>query len=451
MTDTTAPRTAARAAPASPAAARPASPAAHRLAPRRWSVRQWHADLTGPDWSVRFEAALVALPWILLAVPLVLDQALSDRADDGARLLGVGLPAAAGAWIYLGHTRVDPLRRTVVGAAVHLTGLLTFSTVLIWYDELYLIFAITGFFHSYHLRPWPFTATAVLATSLVVNGLALSPWDPTLRSVGTFVTVVVVQSAAVTGGYVFSVKELERHDRQADTVRRLGEALAENERLHVLLVEQARQAGGADERRRLAGEIHDTLAQGLTGIVTQVQAAQRVWDDPERARPHVDRALDLARESLGEARRSVQALHPAELVESRLPEALASLTRRWSADNDTPATCEVTGSPVMLSPAAEIALFRTAQESLTNVARHAHAARAGVTLSYTGDTVLLDVRDDGVGFSYDATASGEAGTGFGLAGMRRRLSGVGGVLTVESAPGEGTAISARVSGGPHES
>ncbi|MBE1876084.1 sensor histidine kinase [Myceligenerans sp. TRM 65318] len=399
---------------------------------------------------MRFEAALVALPWILLAVPLVLDQTLTGG-DLTTRLLGAGLTAAAGAWVYLGHTRVDPSRRTVPGAAVHLAGLLALSAALIRYDDLYVIFAITGFFHSYHLRPWPLTGAAVLATSLVVNGMTFSPLDPVPHSVGVFVTVVLVQSAAITGGYVFSAKELERHDRQADTVRRLAAALAENERLHVLLVEQAREAGGADERRRLAGEIHDTLAQGLTGIVTQVQAAQRVWEDPGRARPHVDRALALARESLGEARRSVQALHPAELVESRLPEALMSLTDRWSADHDLPAAFEVTGTPVMLPPSAEIALFRTAQESLTNVARHARAARVGVTLSYTEDTVLLDVRDDGTGFRNADTARpaepGEAG-GFGLAGMRRRLAGVGGSLTVETAPGEGTAVSAAVPAGP---
>jgi signal transduction histidine kinase len=132
-------------------------------------------------------------------------------------------------------------------------------------------------------------------------------------------------------------------------------------------------------------------------------------------------------------------MHPGELVGSRLPEALSDLTRRWAADHGVACTCQVTGDAAPLPPAVEVALFRAAQESLTNVARHASAGRVGVTLSYLDDTVLLDVRDDGSGFSPGATAPA-----FGLITMRERLEGVGGRLVVESTPGEGTAISASV-------
>lgn len=423
------------------------APGRRALPPRRWSVSEWGSDLVGPDWLARFDAVLVAIPWILLAIPLALVQTLTGTGAGGAgtdgRLLGIGLVLLTGVWVFVGHTRIDPRGRTLPPTLVYLAGLLALSAALIHQDDLYVIFAVTGILHSYHLRPWPYTTAGVLAASLVIHVLNLPP-EPTGRTVGTFATIVLVQTAAIVAGYVFSDKELARHAQQTATVRRLAAVLAENELLHVQLVEQARRAGILDERRRLAGEIHDTLAQGLTGIVTQVQAAQRVWHDPGRARPHVDRALDLARDSLGEARRSVQALHPAELVGSRLPEALTDLTERWSADHEVPARCEVTGEPVVLPPATEIALFRTAQESLTNVARHAGASRVGVTLSYLDDTVLLDVRDDGVGFHAPAVAEQPRSDGFGLAGMRRRLASVGGSLAVETAPGEGTAISASV-------
>ncbi|WP_159027453.1 ATP-binding protein [Streptomyces sp. Tue 6075] len=98
----------------------------------------------------------------------------------------------------------------------------------------------------------------------------------------------------------------------------------------------------------------------------------------------------------------------------------------------------MTGTREPLSPAIEVSLFRVAQESLTNVAKHAEATRVGVTLSYTGTEVLLDVRDDGRGF-----AEGD-GTGFGLTSMRQRIRGVSGHMEVQSAPGEGTSVSARV-------
>ena len=414
---------------------------------RRWSVRQWRADLDGPDIWLRFEAFLVALPWLLLLVPVLLSLTVPEPGADGpadraAQLVLVGL---AGGWIFVGHTRHDPLARGRAATAVYLAGLLVLAGALAVRDDYFVILVIAGFFHAYHLvhhpRSWVGVTLGVLATSVVINLVTVSPW-PTLRSFGMLALIVVVQTLAISGGYVLSVKGMEQQREQQRAVTRLEAALAENERLHARLVERAREVGVADERRRLAGEIHDTLAQGLTGIVTQVQAAQRVWHDPDRARPHVDRALDLARDSLTEARRSVRSMHPGGLVGSRLPEALAALSRRWAADHGVPCSCDVTGDAVPLPPAAEVALFRAAQESLTNVARHASASRVGMTLSYLDDTVLLDVRDDGSGFTPDVTAPA-----FGLTAMRERLEGVGGALVVESSPGEGTAISARVPAG----
>ncbi|WP_413230921.1 sensor histidine kinase [Occultella kanbiaonis] len=188
----------------------------------------------------------------------------------------------------------------------------------------------------------------------------------------------------------------------------------------------------------MAGEIHDTLAQGLAGIITQLQAAQRSASVQNETEEHVTRALRLARSSLTEARRSVRALAPQELGRAHLPDALRTLTERWSQDQGINARVDVTGTREPLSPAIEVSLFRVAQESLTNVAKHAEASRVGVTLSYTGTEVLLDVRDDGGGFA------NTVGAGFGLTSMRQRIRGVGGHVEVQSAAGEGTSVSARV-------
>jgi signal transduction histidine kinase len=225
--------------------------------------------------------------------------------------------------------------------------------------------------------------------------------------------------------------------------RRLEATIAENAGLHRQLLAQAREAGVLDERRRMAREIHDTLAQGLTGIVTQLQAAEqaasRTPGDQAGWRRHVDAATRLARESLTEARRSVDALRPEPLECGRLSEALADVAERWSVLNGIPAQVTTTGTARPIDPEAGFALLRAAQEGLANVARHARASRVGLTISYMENEVALDVRDDGVGFD-----PAVAGSGFGLVAMRQRITALSGTLQVESEPGGGTAISACV-------
>jgi signal transduction histidine kinase len=224
--------------------------------------------------------------------------------------------------------------------------------------------------------------------------------------------------------------------------------MEENAGLHAQLVTQAREAGILDERQRMAGEIHDTIAQGLTGIVTQLEAADRFDEDKQRRVRHLALARRLARESLAEARRSVQALRPGPLdAAAHLPGALGDLAERWTQTSGIAVRVEVTGDAVPLPPALEVALFRTAQEGLANIAKHAGAGRAGLTLSYTHEVVVLDVLDDGAGFdasACDRAEQREDGRGFGLTAMRQRLRQVGGSLAIESAPGDGTALSASV-------
>jgi len=193
----------------------------------------------------------------------------------------------------------------------------------------------------------------------------------------------------------------------------------------------------------MAREIHDTIAQGLIGIVTQLEAAAQAGDrGADRAR-HLANAERLARDGLAEARRSVEASMPAALESATLPEALGAVTREWSGLNGIPADVDVTGHVIALHPEIEVALLRIAQEALANVARHAGATRARLTLSFMGDVVTLDVRDDGIGFDASET-DGAPVAGHGLGGMRQRVARVAGSLAIESEPGGGTALSARV-------
>ena len=144
----------------------------------------------------------------------------------------------------------------------------------------------------------------------------------------------------------------------------------------------------------------------------------------------------------------MQALAPQPLADARLPEAIQDIARRWEGMHGVTVSFTTTGTPRVLRPEIEVALLRTAQEALANVAKHAHAGRVGLTLSYVEDLITLDVRDDGVGF---ATVNGTGPSrprdvegGFGLAAMRQRVRGVAGTLEVESERNAGTAISAAI-------
>jgi signal transduction histidine kinase len=215
------------------------------------------------------------------------------------------------------------------------------------------------------------------------------------------------------------------------------------------LVEEARkagrQAGVLRERQRMAHEIHDTLAQGFTSIVMNLEAAEGdVPPSSTRAQQHLDQARLTARESLTEARRLVWALRPEALESASLPEVLGRLAERWSTESGVFAGVSTTGTTCPLPSEVESALFRVAQEALNNARKHAlGASRVALTLSYMGETVALDVRDDGAGFDpareVGRVRDRESG-GFGLKGMRERVEGVGGLLSVESAPGEGSTL-----------
>lgn len=176
-----------------------------------------------------------------------------------------------------------------------------------------------------------------------------------------------------------AVDRLDRRSSWMDTQDSVRPQVA------ALLLTQARAAGVSDERQRMAREIHDTLAQGLTGIITQLQAAQQAgvgWVGTNSGAHHIQSAIELARESLTEARRSVLALAPEALTDSQLPEAVHDVAQRWSDMYEIPAAFTTTGTARVMRPEIEVALLRTAQEALTNIAKHAHARRVGLTLSY---------------------------------------------------------------------
>jgi signal transduction histidine kinase len=199
--------------------------------------------------------------------------------------------------------------------------------------------------------------------------------------------VVGLQTFTIGGGGYMGARIAKESEKRKQLVADLEAALEENAGLHLQLLTQAREAGVLDERQRLAREIHDTPAQGLAGIITQLEAAEQARDRSEQWRTHVDQARALARESLTEARRSVQALRPEPLERSHLEDALADMARHWATTAGVETHVETSGEPRSLPSEIEVTLFRVAQEALTNVTKHARASKVGVTISYMDDVV----------------------------------------------------------------
>jgi two-component system, NarL family, sensor kinase len=202
------------------------------------------------------------------------------------------------------------------------------------------------------------------------------------------------------------------------------------------LAEESTRLARAEERARIAREIHDTLAQGLTAIALHIEGGiNQLERDPPRARERLEQALALCRASLEDARRSVLDLRTVPLAGKSLVEALGATGRAFTAETGIRVHVHAEGD-LHLPLRTEAELFRIAQEALTNVRRHARATDVAITVRPRGSRVQLVVRDDGQGF--DATARHEGR--YGLLGMRERARLLGGAVRVEGRPGRGTVV-----------
>ena len=208
--------------------------------------------------------------------------------------------------------------------------------------------------------------------------------------------------------------------------------------------EAQRELAVLEERNRLAREIHDSLAHGLTGIIWQLNAAERpITGGGEQALQALERIRDLARECLQEARRSVWDLRHGPLEGVSLAEALRRETAKVQGDGSIQTSFAISGEERVLPAGLESALLRICQESLANALRHSGASQVTVTLTYDDSRVLLTTQDNGVGFDPERPMTSESDKGgFGLISMRERARLLGGELTVQSAPGRGTQVEA---------
>jgi signal transduction histidine kinase len=381
----------------------------------------WLAPAGDPDraedvWdSPRWARLWDGLFYVTLAIPTVLAVAGGDG-PVRSRVVTAALAAGFGAWYWA----MLVLRRDWWGrraqALVYLGVAAVFFWLLVARDSRYFILVYSLYPQVFGLLPdrWsylgagvvtvlPFAATGRLDRLEAGDLLSMAANLALALLVGLFIQAIARQS------------------------ERRREMIAELER---------------------AREIHDTLAQGLTGVVTQLEAAEAAFQDrPEAARGHLDTARRMARESLGEARRSVHALRPGPLEKGRLVDAIAAVARDWTRTSGVPAVVTSVGEARPLPSETEVTLLRVAQEALANAGRHAGASAVALTLAFGDGQVSLDVTDDGRGFDPAVRRSGNGSGGFGLTAMRERVAALRGSLDVESGPGQGTTVVATIPAG----
>ncbi len=279
---------------------------------------------------------------------------------------------------------------------------------------------------------WACAAITIMLAAVVVAWSTMQErFDPT----------VVAGPLTVAALAVIAYRALERESSaRRDLLDELRDAQAD-------LAEAQHDAGALSERARLSREIHDSVAQALSSINLLLQAAEHRWtDENTSARDYVRQASLTARNGLDEVRGVVHDLASAELADDTgdaLPSALARTCQQTVLDSEIVTDLQIHGDPIPVPPDTATALVRSARGALANVVEHSGATRATVSLTYQSDSVLLDVRDNGTGFATSSIQPSN-GRGRGLAGIESRAKLFGGQLSVESAPGEGTAIAVSI-------
>ncbi|SNS50849.1 Signal transduction histidine kinase [Geodermatophilus saharensis] len=388
------------------------------------SARGWRATVVGMH-------VISAVLWSLAVVSVVSGE-VTDAGEQGPVLAVLGALAlsyvlAGGPAVGGGHPRRALVHLGVVVACFGLLGWLApglLFLLFLAYPQVW--FVVQG-------TPTGVAWTVLLAVASAIGPLAQAGAGETTLEVLRESVVSLAFSLAL--GLWISQVLRQSADRAS--------LIAQLEATRTELATAERERGVLAERERLAGEVHDTLAQGYTSIVVQAQtAAALLRADPDAALERLAVIEDVARDNLAEARAVVAAFRPVALDGSTLVEALQRLAARFARETGLQVrvdTGALDGVPALRTD-EEVVLLRGAQEALTNVRRHAAASAVVLRLARVGGQVSVHVEDDGVGFDPSAV------TVSGLEGLRGRVAQVGGEVDVASAPGSGTRVTVRVPG-----
>ncbi|MEY2541216.1 MAG: hypothetical protein QOI22_818, partial [Verrucomicrobiota bacterium] len=284
-----------------------------------------------------------------------------------------------------------------------------------------------------------FTGSPVVCDDVETDPRVSGDWGEYLKRNGTkrFLAVPLLVGGQVRG--FVGIRHIDRASYRPEDIE-LTQALAHQVMLALQLnkfAEQGQRAAVFEERNRMARDIHDTLAQGFTGVIVQLEAAEDAIACGSRndADKHLHRAGELARSSLNEARRSVHALRPQALEDQNFWDALKGTIKSTTVGTSLHTSFQAQGKIPELPPPWQENLLHIGQEALTNALKYAHARNFETRLSYKGKKLRLELRDDGDGFK-----TKDRHDGVGLSGMRERVEQMGGELKITSSRGKGTKI-----------
>lgn len=376
-------------------------------------------------------------PWawhLLLPVPLAVAivATLADPSTGASRrAVAVAGSIAMVGWYWLLRPDLERssegVRRGVIWG---LGSVLGWMVLVLAHPAFFLVLfgLFPTIFATLEFRPATALA-ALLGLEIVIANLQAG--DPTVAELfgAMAMTAVSIGLSIVLALWIHGIIDQSR-DRRA--------LIDEIEATRTELAAAERAAGIAQERGRLAAEIHDTLAQGFTSIILVLQSVEAALDDREPSRRQIDLAIEAARNGLDDARRLIADAGPAPLDEANLPDALRRVGDRFAEECSVAVDVAVAGTYRHLEPLIEVALLRAAQESLANIRKHARAGSVRVVLHY-GVEVTLRVVDDGLGFDPAVPSNG-----FGLRAMAARLETVDGRVSVRSEPGSGTQVAVTV-------
>lgn len=394
----------------------------------------------------RWDQVWEILPYLLIVIAFVASMLVAplDGRDRSVVAVLTVVLLLWHAWFITLHPSWVEVR--LLPMALYFAGLVALALALCVRAEPFTLVLAGCYVLAFVTLPgaWAHVGVVLTGAALVASAGQLPPNASfTSQMVGASALAAII-GWAVRRIETEAIRRKEANDRLLSLAAELRQSNADKDALQAQASAAAHAAGVSAERARLARDFHDTLAQGLAGIGSQLENADADLAGGHPAAPRVKAALDLSRSSLAEARRSVQALRPGPLSDDGLVTALRATVELWQEQHGIPARLEVTGPVDPDDEDVQVALLRFTQEGLANVARHARATTATVTVSTVGDALIVDVFDDGTGFDVPALGPGDATGGLGLTGARERLAAVDGTLGIESAPGEGTTVTATV-------
>lgn len=371
-------------------------------------------------WQWRWHIVFVALLAFCLLVHLASDQ----RANTAPVVV---LLSILGGWSLM----VSRARDTLLPREHPRFIAYFLAAWAVWYGLVLLdptfFLLLFGFFpYVFIVMPlhWAMALAGLLNVLVLIQ---LNRIDNTLLATWMIVLSLALSIGSLMGYFIHAIIRQSRDRRSLiDKLENAQESLARMQH----------RAGALSERERVARELHDTVIQGLIGIITNLEAAEHTADNAESHTIYLTQAKTLARESLKEARAFIHDTRPDVFQDRALADAIRYVLDMWFARTPVQAELVITGMPFVLSQPIELMLLRVLQEALSNITRHAGARQVKVTLSYMDSELILDIHDDGVGMHSNLTHT----HGFGLTNIRERVEHTGGTFIVESEADEGTTL-----------